>query len=211
MVNKNVYNTHYKLKKINSELYKRYRFNSIVILKDVIKKLVKGVEIDETRLETIINISNVNEERLKDLITYYPVNLREKKYITDDVVNELSLKYQTTLEIMLSHEKYINIRHVLWRSAMGRAKTLHLNKISGDLIKQEDIILPHKCPLTEIPLNYHNTKMSFNSPSLDRIDNTKNYLVDNIQVISILGNSMKSSATPEELIIFANNMLKIYT
>lgn len=76
-------------------------------------------------------------------------------------------------------------------------------------IAVDDIVIPDRCPVLGIALNMNSGKSGAfkNSPSLDRIDNTKGYTPDNIQVISQLANAMKGAASDEELIAFANWVL----
>lgn len=55
--------------------------------------------------------------------------------------------------------------------------------------------IPSHCPVLGIPLKY---KGGDNSPSLDRIDSNKGYVVGNVEVISYRANVLKNSSTQEE-------------
>lgn len=78
-----------------------------------------------------------------------------------------------------------------------------------DLVWNE-IPIPEFCPYLGIKLNFQNSSVKPDSPSLDRKDASKGYTMDNIQVISQLANAMKSNATEEQLITFAENVLRIH-
>ena len=82
-------------------------------------------------------------------------------------------------------------------------------------IIEEDIHIPAVCPVLGISIekrfNADGKKGAYpNSPSLDRIDNLKGYEKGNIQVISSKANSMKNSASPEELLKFAYWVILTY-
>lgn len=97
-------------------------------------------------------------------------------------------------------------RKLLWKAAQIRAKR---KKIPFEITIQ-DIIIPDKCPL--LGLNFERgSKGNYpKSYSLDRIDNSKGYLKDNIMVITAKANTMKSNASIQELLIFSKNILKLY-
>jgi hypothetical protein len=74
----------------------------------------------------------------------------------------------------------------------------------------DDIVIPDVCPILGVPLK-RGTQANYRySPSIDRIDSNKGYTKDNIKVISMLANRMKSDATKEECIAFAKNIIDYY-
>jgi len=100
-----------------------------------------------------------------------------------------------------NHEKAILLR----AKQRAKQKEFEFN------LEVVDIVIPLKCPILDIEI-IRNKKggLKENSPSLDRIDNTKGYIKGNIMVISNKANTMKNNATPKELTKFARWILKIY-
>lgn len=109
-----------------------------------------------------------------------------------------------------------------WRPAWAEAKPAKrllysarrratINNLEFSIV-EEDIIVPTHCPILGIPLV--NTRPRGDSrrdiASLDRVDPTKGYTKDNIEVISWLANTMKNNATPELLVLFAEEILRRY-
>lgn len=72
-----------------------------------------------------------------------------------------------------------------------------------------DITIPEICPLLGIPIYKGDKYNKANSPSLDRIDNTKGYIKGNAWIISNKANAMKHNATLDELKLFSTNILKL--
>jgi hypothetical protein len=95
----------------------------------------------------------------------------------------------------------------LWKQAKHRAKTDY-NDMEFTITK-DDITIPKLCPYLGVELRFFADLNQ--APSLDRIDSSKGYTKDNIQVISRLANIMKSNATKEQLIAFAKGVLAMYS
>lgn len=95
------------------------------------------------------------------------------------------------------------------RCLVLQAKTRANKKgITFDLPREVEV--PDTCPILGIPLIAGKVKHTANSPSLDRIVQSKGYTQGNVQVISYKANTMKSDASPEELLRFADWIQKTY-
>ena len=92
--------------------------------------------------------------------------------------------------------------------AKGRAK---LKDIPFD-ITPDDIEIPDVCPILGITLIAHTGRSGAfrNSPSLDRIVPHLGYVKGNIQVISQQANQMKTCASTDELLTFAQWVFEMY-
>lgn len=95
-------------------------------------------------------------------------------------------------------QEYIknNYSLYLWYYAKRRAK----NKNLEFSITPEDIIIPKICPILNIELDttQGRGRFRYNTPTLDRINNTRGYTINNIQVISWRANELKADGTIEE-------------
>lgn len=91
------------------------------------------------------------------------------------------------------HDCYV--RSLILSNAKGRAKAkgLEFN------LTLNDIKIPIVCPVLGIPLRRGIGKIIDNSPSIDRINNKRGYTKDNILIISMRANRLKSDASLVEL------------
>lgn len=77
-------------------------------------------------------------------------------------------------------------------------------------ITVDDIVIPERCPLLDIPLSTDpKDKDEPNYYTGDRIDSSKGVVKGNIQVISLRANKMKNKATELQLLTFVTNGLKL--
>jgi len=65
----------------------------------------------------------------------------------------------------------------------------------------DDIQIPEYCPILNILLGSLRGSRTNNTPSLDRIDNSKGYVKGNVHVVSWIANRLKGIATLEQLSI----------
>lgn len=92
----------------------------------------------------------------------------------------------------------------LLENARRRAKKHNL-EIS---ITMDDYEIPKRCPLLKIQIQLGgDSHFNMNSPSLDRIDNSRGYVKGNVAVISLKANKIKSNLSIEELRSLAQSLI----
>ncbi len=131
-----------------------------------------------------------------------------RKLLTETQKEESKINRATWEKEWKKHYfEYSPAKRLLW-AAKRRAK---LSNLEFDLVEQ-DIVIPEKCPYLKIPLVHSRPRGDSRRDiaSLDRIDPSKGYTKDNIEVMSWLANTMKNNATPELLVTFAKEVLKRY-
>lgn len=198
-----------KLRNKGEKLYNMYFFNSPEQLIYINECLKSNNTIDLNKINTVFNIEKTTKEKIYNLIRYYPNILKEKKIIDDDFIESVYLEYGESIEIMesLITDKRENVRgrivDRLRKSAKDRGLEFSLSSYDLKLVKF--------CPLLNIKLDYNTNIALDSSPSIDRIDSSKGYVKNNVRMVSKLANQMKSSATNEQLMTFAKNVLKELT
>lgn len=111
-------------------------------------------------------------------------------------------------------EQYVPSDSVWYKRASGifygaRKKKIVVGFSSAvELAAYVKSIAPKVCPVFGCKFVERGNGFSKWSPSIDKIDPKKGYVVGNIQVISMLANCMKRDATEKELQAFANWVLK---
>jgi len=120
------------------------------------------------------------------------------------------------LEWRANNKDYIASQRVIKKEEDPRKSILYSAKYRATQrglpfnLELEDIVIPEYCPVLNIKLDFFHTSQNRTSPSLDRIDSSRGYTKDNIQVISWLANTMKTNASKEELVLFANWVLNTF-
>ena len=107
-----------------------------------------------------------------------------------------SIKAEKERERRKNNWKYEPARHML-NNSKQRAKRAGLEHN----LTIDDIVIPDYCPVLGIKLETGDRRNHYNAPSIDRVDNSKGYIKENIMIISTKANILKKDATIDELIM----------
>lgn len=97
-------------------------------------------------------------------------------------------------------------QYAIWKAAKDRARK---SEIEFDL-HASDVSIPIHCPILGVRLESgmgkgrgHAISLKDTAPSIDRVDNSRGYTIDNIIVVSFRANRIKSDASWQELLKIA--------
>ena len=102
-----------------------------------------------------------------------------------------------------NNHKYLKASMVYDAKERAKKKNMDFNLV------KKDIHFPEVCPVFNIKLE-HGRKNWKSSPTIDRIDNNKGYVLDNCIVVSCIANTIKNSATPKQILRVGNFYKKLY-
>jgi hypothetical protein len=140
--------------------------------------------------------------------------MNEEQQTIFNQISDNDFSYWDSIKKKKGHDggiqTYIRIKspeYLIWYRAKSNAK----DRRYEFNLEISDIIIPEVCPYLGIKiLTDVNSRTTPNYYSIDRINSSKGYVKGNVQVISLLANTMKNNATTQELITFAQNILKMY-
>ena len=128
--------------------------------------------------------------------------------------NAYMKEYYTRPEVTERVKKYNKNRNASLQGRLDDAKSRSKKKNLEFNITLEylESIYPDDslCPLLNIPLDWNAPSKHPSTPSIDRIDSSKGYIKGNVQWVSWRANRLMSDATPDELLMVAQNYKKIY-
>ena len=102
-----------------------------------------------------------------------------------------------------NNHRYLKASMVYDAKERAKKKNMDFNLV------KKDIHFPEVCPVFNIKLE-HGRKNWKSSPTIDRIDNNKGYVLDNCIVVSCIANTIKNSATPKQILKVGNFYKKLY-
>lgn len=131
------------------------------------------------------------------------LNEQSKRYYSEnkEQVKQKSKDWRArNVDYIKEYEKTANMR--LTKQLVGLKRRARARNLEFNLIREE-IVIPVACPVLGIPLEQikdrTRVKKNNNTPTFDRVDNTKGYTKDNTRIISWKANKLKSNASLEEL------------
>ena len=167
-------------------------------VKDLLKQCERTKQCSvckKTKLLVDFSLNNANKDKLqyhcKACDNERQKNRRESK---NSEIREYGKKYR---------DKNKDNFEFRLRALLNASKQRAISKNRENTLTLEDLLeiypTDNKCPVFGFTLQFNNADCRETSPSIDRIDSSKGYTKDNVQIISWKANRLKTNATVEEL------------
>lgn len=166
-------------------------------------KMPEKCPIFEIKLEKgdgCVKFNSPSIDRIDSTLGYTKDNIIIISFKVNAIKNNATIE---EMELIVNNFYKINDTHSVYLSKninpmLDRAKTRAKLKNIELNITRADINIPELCPILGIKIFKGVSISCDNSPSLDRIDNTKGYIKGNVRVISQRANQLKNEASFEE-------------
>jgi hypothetical protein len=151
---------------------------------------------------------------LQAIADYYGLTRQRIKQVVQRYLPTL-VKEQRGKTLMLLQEQELYLRDLILKK--GRVTPQHATDLSRAMasaftrkkqnskasgwewtILPSDVLFPTHCPILGLELAWFSDYRIENSPSFDRVDNTKGYIPGNVIVCSWRANRIKNNGTAEE-------------
>lgn len=153
-------------------------------------------------LQAIGDHYGVTRERIRQIVIQHqlPYDPKEGSYIRQ--ADKRQAKEQRQKEIQQkynrqSYQQLSDLEQAYSRSFTRKKQNVKYKHWEWDL-DMSDLEWPSHCPILGIELDWFCEKTQENSPSFDRIDNTKGYVKGNVAIISWRANRIKNNGTSQE-------------
>lgn len=178
---------------------KEYNFDFNLELNDIIIPKycpVFGIELKvvfNTRADESISVDRINSNLGYIKGNIIIVSWKANRLKGEADINQMKLVYDNYYKI-----DDLNINHELdyYKKYMYYEATKRAKKKNIEFdIQKEDIVFPTHCPILNIEIKKAIGFHQIYSPSLDRIDNIKGYVKNNIRIISYKANELKNDSS----------------
>lgn len=173
--------------------------------------LVQGATLQE-----IADVFGVSKQHIHNL------RVKHFAHLPIDSYGMRKRKANERVKMLNYNEWKHNTKELYSRADVEQAMVRHFSKKKQNCkntkweftITMEDVLWNTICPIFGTPIDWFTEGYSDNSPSIDRVDNTKGYVPGNVQIVSLKANRLKSNGTAEQhaqIAAYMQNHFKKYS
>lgn len=153
----------------------------------------------------------VSRERIRQIAKLHGLHGQAMKKRKDLRANNLSIKLKEIYGQFYENGTVNKTDFLdICKHKFRQKKSVSKNKDNKEwTIQFCDVQWNTHCPILGVELDYYAESRQENSPSFDRIDNTKGYVPGNVQIISWRANRIKNNGTSDEHYKIANYLQSI--